>query len=92
MRKLTWKQFENTCENLQNDFEDLCRLFFKNHFIHNKYANLIQTKNNEGIETEPYLVNGIKSGFQAKYFSNNISYDEISLFKKYYTFTAVIKY
>ena len=29
MEKLTWIKFENTVQNVQNDFEDFCRVFFK---------------------------------------------------------------
>ena len=30
---LTWQDFENTCENNTVDFEHLCRIFFKYHYV-----------------------------------------------------------
>lgn len=75
--RISWQQFENTCQNTQKDFEDLCRVFFKYHIVRNKDANLPQKINNAGIETDPIMINGKRIGFQAKYFSNKISYIDI---------------
>lgn len=36
-----------------------------------------QKSNHPGIETEPVNIEGVRVGFQAKYFSNNVSYDDI---------------
>ena len=74
---VTWQDFQNTCKNITVDFENMCRLFFKYHFVKNKMANILQTANNPGIETEPVLIDGARVGFQAKYFSNRPSYSDI---------------
>lgn len=76
-KMLTWKDFESTTDNARESFENLCRLFFKLHFIKNKSANVNQKANNPGIETEPFLINGESVGFQAKYFSKDVSYSDI---------------
>jgi len=74
---ITWRDFENTVTNYQRAFEDLSRIFFKYHYIKDKNAVVPQRTNNPGIETEPICIDGEKVGFQAKYFSNNISYHDI---------------
>ena len=74
---ITWQDFKNTCKNLTVDFENMCRLFFKYHFVKNKMINIRQKANNPGIETEPVLIHGERIGFQAKYYSNNPSYSDI---------------
>lgn len=74
---LTWQDFENTCENNTVDFEHLCRIFFKYHYIKDATVILNQKANNPGIETEPILIDGKRVGFQAKYFSNNVNYTDI---------------
>ena len=63
-------------------FESLCRQLFVNEFIeeesHQRF--LKSVVNNPGIETDPIYSEKEKKwiGFQAKYFSKDISYDEIS--------------
>ncbi len=74
---LRWTDFENTSENYTTDFEDMCRIFFKYHYLNDAEAIINQKTNNPGIETEPYLIDNKRVGFQAKYFSNNISYSDI---------------
>lgn len=74
---LTWQDFENTSKNITVDFEHLCRIFFKYRYAKDVTVILKQKANNPGIETEPILIEGKKVGFQAKYFSNNISYNDI---------------
>ncbi len=77
MKKITWLDFEKSSKDVRGDFEDLCRVFFKIHYIKDKAAILPQRTNNPGIETEPISVNGVRLGFQAKYFSRQISYVDI---------------
>ena len=74
---LTWQDFENTSKNITADFEHLCRIFFKYHYVKDATVILNQKANNPGIETEPVLIDGKKVGFQAKYFSNNVNYVDI---------------
>ena len=74
---INWKDFESTTDNNTESFEDLCRIFFKFHFVKNKDVNLNQKANNPGIETDPIDINGERVGFQAKYFSKDVSYDDI---------------
>ena len=86
---LSWRDFENSTDNKTDSFEKFCRLFFKFHFIKNKSINLNQKANHPGIETEPVTINGVRVGFQAKYFSNNVSYadilDSVEKVVKYYS-------
>ncbi len=77
MKRITWNEFEFASKNLSEDFEDLCRIFFKFHYIKDKSAVLLQRANNPGIETEPVEIEGVRVGFQAKYFTNQISYEDI---------------
>ncbi len=72
-----WQDFENTVENLQTEFEGLCRLFFKQYYAGSPDVILNQSANNPGLETEPIAVGENRIGFQAKYFSNNILYKDI---------------
>lgn len=74
---LTWDDFINNSKNPTEDFEDLCRVFFKIYYLKNMYYNLSQTTHNPGIETEPVDINGERVGFQAKFFSKNVSYAQI---------------
>ena len=37
---INWKDFESTTDNNTESFEDLCRIFFKFHFVKNKDVNL----------------------------------------------------
>lgn len=74
---LTWQDFENTSKNVTIDFEHLCRIFFKYHYVKDVTSIFNQKVNNPGIETEPVLIDGKRVGFQAKYFSNNVNYADI---------------
>ena len=74
---LSWSNFEQTSTNLTSDFEDLCRLYFKICFINDISVILGKKVNNAGIETDPVLINGTRIGFQAKYFTDKISYSDI---------------
>ncbi len=74
---INWSDFENTSINLTVDFERLCRIIFKRYFVKNPYVILKQIHNNPGIETDPIDVDGELVGFQAKYFTNKISYADI---------------
>lgn len=74
---LTWLDFKNTCDNVTVAFEDLCRIFFKYRYVNDATVILNQRSNNPGIETDPVLIYGQKVGFQAKYFTGNISYTDI---------------
>lgn len=77
MGVIRWNDFESTSNNINEDFENLCRIFFKFHFVKNKAVVLSQRANNPGIETEPVKIGDKRVGFQAKYFTNQISYDDI---------------
>lgn len=59
MVKLTWQKFENTVINTQDDFENLCRIFFK-YFFFGKDSKVIlsQQPNNPGIEINPITRDG----------------------------------
>ena len=70
--KVTWAQFESLSSNIQDDFERLSRLFFKYRYVKDANALLPKCFNNPGIETEPILIDGLKVGFQAKYFAGRI--------------------
>lgn len=72
-----WQDFEYNSSNIKNDFEKLCRLIFKRNFIKDRFVNINQKANNPGIETDPFLIDGQKVGFQVKYFSGNNNYDNI---------------
>ena len=74
---LSWSNFEQTSTNLTSDFEDLCRLYFKIRFINDISVILGKKVNNAGIETDPVLIDGTRIGFQAKYFTDKISYSDI---------------
>lgn len=74
---LTWSRFEKTSKNVTADFEDLCRLFFKIYYLKDSTVILNKIHNNAGVETDPAIVDGILVGFQAKYFTNQISYTDI---------------
>ncbi|MBP5551268.1 MAG: hypothetical protein J6X93_04390 [Bacilli bacterium] len=75
--KVTWAQFESLSSNIQDDFERLSRLFFKYRYVKDANALLPKCFNNPGIETEPILIDGLKVGFQAKYFAGRIGYEQI---------------
>lgn len=74
---ISWTKFELLSRNIQEDFEGLSRLIFKYKYLREPNAILTKKYNNPGIETEPYLVDGIRVGFQAKYFIGNIGYEQI---------------
>lgn len=74
---VSWTSFENLSCNPKEDFESLSRLFFKYKYVKDPNAVLPKQHNNPGIETEPVLVNGIRIGFQAKYFIGRIGYEQI---------------
>lgn len=74
---VSWSDFEKTSKNLTTDFERMCRIIFKRYFLKNSSIVLKQIVNNPGIETDPINIEGEQIGFQAKYFINSISYDNI---------------
>ncbi len=73
----SWIDFISKSRNTQNDFEDLARVFFKIKYTGSISTVLNQTRTNPGLETEPISVQGIKIGFQAKFFEANINYVSI---------------
>lgn len=75
---ITWNDFEQTSKNFATDFEDLSRLFFKICFLGDVSICLGKKVNNAGIETDPVSINGIRIGFQAKYFHDRIAYKDIA--------------
>ena len=76
MKNIRWEDFEYYSRNPQTDFEDFARMFFQLTFF-NKIVNLVQSPNNPGLETEPIKIGDENVGFQAKYFSNNVNYDDL---------------
>ncbi len=62
-------------------FEDLCRQLFVNEFIspNKQFRYLHSNPNNAGLESEPLYdeVNKRRIGFQAKYFDDRVSYNQI---------------
>lgn len=74
---VSWIKFESISSNLQNDFENLSRLFFKHKYVRNPNIMLTKLFNNPGIETDPVIVDGVRIGFQAKYFTGRVGYDQI---------------
>ena len=76
MKNIRWEDFEYYSRNPQTDFEDFARMFFQLTFF-NKIVNLVQGTNNPGLETEPIKIGDVNVGFQAKYFSNNVNYDDL---------------
>lgn len=84
-KHLNWTSFEvNASEDGQSKafrFESLCRQLFANEFLEKEsHQRFLQSAvNNPGIEAEPIYSEKERKwiGFQAKYFSKNISYDAI---------------
>lgn len=74
---VSWIKFESLSSNPQDDFESLSRLFFKYKYIRDPNISLSKQYNNPGIETHPVLVDGIRIGFQAKYFTGRVGYEQI---------------
>ena len=84
-KHLNWTSFEvNASEDGQSKafrFESLCHQLFANEFLEKEsHQRFLQSAvNNPGIEAEPIYSEKERKwiGFQAKYFSKNISYDAI---------------
>lgn len=62
-------------------FEDLCRILFANEFLsgNKQFRYLHSNPNNPGLETEPVFSEQSEQwiGFQAKYFDNDVDYEQI---------------
>ena len=62
-------------------FEDLCRILFANEFLsgNKQFRYLHSNPNNPGLETEPIFSEQSEQwiGFQAKYFDNDVDYEQI---------------
>lgn len=87
INNINWPTFESRHENVTKAFEDLTRLFFKYKILENRFYTLKKTATTPGIEVEPVLSNGIRISFQSKYFTGNISYNDI-----YDSAKKIIKY
>lgn len=82
--KITWEQFmicNNEAQGINLRFEDLCRQLFENEFLaENKICRHVHCNpNNAGLEADPvYDENNQRYiGYQAKFFSDRISYSDI---------------
>ncbi|MBI4087052.1 hypothetical protein HY416_03700 [Candidatus Kaiserbacteria bacterium] len=74
-RKINWTQFKLKNENPRESFEALSYFLFARRFgITNGLA---RYKNQAGLETKPCLVEGVWTGFQAKYFDSEIDQNQI---------------
>jgi hypothetical protein len=62
-------------ENKQDSFEDLCMHLCCRKL---KITSIDSYKNQPGIETEPFEINGVKHGFQVKYFESKFDWSQIS--------------
>lgn len=83
--KLTWEQFKETIvddKGIRIKFENLCRQLFVNEYLskNKKIKTVHSNPNNPGIEAEPVYdeSNNRWIGFQAKFFEDKISYNQIS--------------
>lgn len=75
MQKFSWDKFKIKNENKTDSFENLCyHLFCRKHGIK---EGIPQDYNEVGLETKPILKEGKWYGFQAKFFENNIDYNQI---------------
>ncbi|MBA6251003.1 NACHT domain-containing NTPase [Colwellia sp. MB3u-55] len=62
-------------ESKQDSFEDLCMHLCCRKL---KITSIDSYKNQPGIEAEPFDINGVKHGFQVKYFENKFDWSQIS--------------
>lgn len=99
MSSINWNKFQekfgNSCH---NEFESMARMIFKIKELNNPNITLNQLSNQAGIEVEPIEYGKDKISFQAKFFTNQVNYDDIvdsiSKIIKYYEnrLTKVILY
>lgn len=82
--QITWEQFvtnNNDARGVRYKFEDLSRQLFTYEFLsHNNVCKYVHSNpNNPGIESEPILdeVNNRYIGYQAKFFDNDVDYNQI---------------
>lgn len=77
----SFKVYDIDSRGIRFKFEDLCRILFFNEYLsENKQSrHLHSNPNNPGLETEPVFDEQNKQwiGFQAKYFENDVDYDQI---------------
>ena len=84
VRKITWEQFithNHDARGVRYKFEDLCRQLFTYEFLsqNNIYKYVHSNPNNPGIESEP-IWDEVKNkyiGYQAKFFDNDVNYNQI---------------
>ena len=69
-----WNNFNTKNESKQNAFEDLSMFLCARKL---KVKKIDSYKNQPGIETEPFEVNGKKYGFQAKYFEGKFDWVQV---------------
>lgn len=69
-----WNDFKSKNESKQDAFEDLSMFLCARKL---KVKKIDSYKNQPGIETEPFEVNGKKYGFQAKYFESGFDWKQI---------------
>ena len=74
MEKIDWNKFGLNGESRQDSFEDLCMFLCCRELGVTKINSY---KNQPGIETEPFEVNGKKYGFQAKFYETGYDWKQI---------------
>lgn len=82
--QITWERFitsNNDARGVRYKFEDLSRQLFTYEFLsHNLLCKYVHSNpNNPGVESEPILdeVNNIYISYQAKFFDNDVDYNQI---------------
>ena len=82
--QITWERFitsNNDARGVRYKFEDLSRQLFTYEFLsHNILCKYVHSNpNNPGVESEPILdeVNNIYISYQAKFFDNDVDYNQI---------------
>lgn len=74
IESLNWYNFGLKGESKQKSFEDLCMFLLSREL---KVPKIEAFHNQPGIETEPFIVNGKKYGFQTKFFESGFSWEQI---------------
>ncbi|CDQ21224.1 hypothetical protein [Halobacillus karajensis] len=74
MQQISWGSLGLIGESKQKSFEDLCLFLFCRDL---KISTIEAYQNQPGIETEPVEVNGVKYGFQSKFFESSFKWGQV---------------
>lgn len=75
MEQIDWNKFGVKGESKNKSFEDLCMFLCCREL---KITKIDSYHNQPGIETEPFVANGKKYGFQAKFFDGKFDWQQIN--------------